>query len=57
MNSLSWGLPPAELQAMLLETALRVLAAGGLVTIALASLAYFLLWVVESRMPRRPRRR
>jgi hypothetical protein len=52
---MGWGLPPAELQAMLLETALRVLALGGLATIGAASVAYFLIWVAELRRPRRRR--
>ena len=53
MGYLSWGMPPAEFQAMLMETALRVLAAAGLATICVVSLTYFLLWVVELRQPRR----
>lgn len=53
MGYLSWGMPPAEFQAMLMETALQVLAGAGLATIGLASVTYFLLWVAELRRPRR----
>jgi len=38
MDFMSWGMPPAEFQLMLMGTALRVMAAGALATIAAASL-------------------
>jgi hypothetical protein len=63
MEFVNWGMPPAELQLMLLETSLRVMAAGALMTLAAASLTYFLLWLAEARAAavnagrrRRPRR-
>lgn len=54
MEFVNWGMPPAEFQLALMETALRALSGGALATIAAASLAYFLLWLAEFR--RGPRR-
>ena len=49
MEFLNWGMPPAEFQLMLMETSLRIIAAGALATVAAASLTYFLLWLAELR--------
>ena len=63
MEFVNWGMPPAEFQLMLMETSLRIMAAGALATVAAASLTYFLLWLAELRRhsvsaarARRPRR-
>jgi hypothetical protein len=55
MEFVNWGIPPAEFQLMLMETALRVLSAGALATVAAASLTYFLLWLAEFRHAARRR--
>jgi hypothetical protein len=55
MEFVNWGMPPAEFQLMLMETALRVLSAGALAAVGAASLAYFLLWLVEFRRAARRR--
>lgn len=49
MDFFGWGGAPAEFQLMLLETALRALALGGLGTLAVASFLYFLLWLGEPK--------
>ena len=51
MEFVSWGMPPAEFQLMLMETSLRVMAAAGVATACAASVTYFLLWVAELRRP------
>jgi hypothetical protein len=53
MDFVSWGMPPAEFQLMLMETALRLMAGAALATIGVASFTYFLLWLAESRRPAR----
>ncbi len=55
MEFMSWRVPPAEFQLMLMETALRVMAGAALATVALASLAYLLLWLAEFRGAARTR--
>jgi len=49
MEFVSWGMPPAEFQLMLMETALRLMAAVGVFTIGAASFVYCLLWLAEAR--------
>jgi hypothetical protein len=49
MDLLNLGLTPADLQLTLLETALRALTLGALLTIATTSFVYFMLWLTESR--------
>jgi hypothetical protein len=49
MDLVSLGLTPAEFQLTLLETALRALTLGALLTIGATSVAYLMLWLAEFR--------
>jgi hypothetical protein len=51
MEFVSWGMPPAEFQLLLMGTSLRVMAPAALATAGAASVTYSLLWVAELWRP------